>query len=1197
MLLKKLELLGFKSFCDKTTIQFQPGVTAVVGPNGCGKSNIADAILWVLGEQSAKTLRGEKMEDVIFNGTENKKSLGLSEVNLTLGDISTGQLSGDFSEYQEITITRRLYRSGESDYLINKIPCRLKDIRDLLIDTGAGAKGHTIIEQGKVDEILNSSPGRRREIIEETAGIAKYKIRRNEALRKLDSTQQNLLRVRDIMAEVKKQMNSLDRQARKAERYQVVYKEMRRLELALSVFEGKTLESSATTLKKELTEYENRLISIQTRLTQTDLKIEQLRLQIAGKEGELNRLNQTVNEKEGELQKKEGRLALLDSQTTEWREQACQAVIEKGRDQSHFEELELKKLVLLKEEAALHGLLNERAQLLKEQEERDYALVEKVNRHRIEYETTHSNLNQLITDLGAISARMATQSSRREEVHKRLEKAKEECEEVHQLYLQSKQLEEEEFKRSAQVTESCDEKNLALSKLDEEIRQLQSEIQLAQQVLSERKEALHSTRARFESLVDLQKKRAGYLQGIRALLKAEEGGELASPLLGTLADCIEVKPEFEKAIESVLNERLQGILIDSPEEAIRLIQFLKDRTLGKGLFLIRDHAKQSVPEWDEINDQILGSAMSMVTVRPGFEKVVEGLLRQVVIVTDMEVASRLWGEKRGLFTFVTLEGEVFGASGTIRGGSKDNGGEGLLQRQREMRERQIEVNDLKAEILLLEEKCGRFQAVSAKSSEERKELDSSLHQLDIEKATQLKQIEKHKHDCERLSQRELQYRQELEQGEEILTQIDREYQLLLEERVVKEQSRSRLDESITGLKEALQLSMEEKEQAGSRLTEIKIEINTLKNQAIHLGFNLKGLETSQTDTRAKIAMKEEICVNLANKEKTAHQEKELILLAISEELVSLDALKSGKSRLVEEHGELAGMLRSEEEGFRLNRKEIDEVSKRKNELDLKWTEIRLKKEHLDEFIQLHYQKSLAEALEGEYEELDWELSRTNLSELKQKIDQIGPVNITAIDEFKELEERFKFLSSQEADLTQSVDSLQEAIQKINKTTRTLFNETFVTLNQKFMEVFVSFFEGGKAEMILLDDGNPFESGVDIIVQPPGKKVRNVSMLSGGEKALTAIALLFASFLIHPSPFCILDEIDAPLDEENIRRFTTVLRKMTGHSQFIVITHNKRTMEIADILYGVTQEDPGISKLISVRMNQAEQSGELQPVIS
>jgi len=329
----------------------------------------------------------------------------------------------------------------------------------------------------------------------------------------------------------------------------------------------------------------------------------------------------------------------------------------------------------------------------------------------------------------------------------------------------------------------------------------------------------------------------------------------------------------------------------------------------------------------------------------------------------------------------------------------------------------------------------------------------------------------------------------------------------------------------------------------------------------------------------------------------ALQEKESILNSIEAGIRELEQIKVGKVRLAEEIGELATYLRTREDSFRIIRKEIDETVKKKNELDVKWTEIRIKTEHLDQFIQTHYQKGLVEAMENNYPELDIENAKSSLLDLKEKIEQIGPVNVTAIDEFKELDERFKFLSSQEGDLTQSVDSLQEVIQKINKTTRTLFNETFITLNQKFMEVFVSFFEGGKAEMILLDEGNPFESGVDIIVQPPGKKVRNVSMLSGGEKALTAIALLFASFLIHPSPFCILDEIDAPLDEENIRRFTTVLRKMALHSQFIVITHNKRTMEMADILYGVTQEEPGISKLISVRMNQAKSTGDLQPVTS
>ncbi|MFI5304073.1 MAG: chromosome segregation protein SMC [Nitrospiria bacterium] len=1197
MLLKKIDLLGFKSFCDKTNIQFQPGVTAVVGPNGCGKSNIADAILWVLGEQSAKTLRGEKMEDVIFNGTENRKSLGLSEVNLTIGEIATGQLTGNFSEYQEITITRRLYRSGESDYLINKIPCRLKDIRDLLIDTGAGAKGHTIIEQGKVDEILNSSPARRREIIEETAGISKYKIRRNEALRKLDSTQQNLVRVRDIMSEVKKQMNSLDRQARKAERYQVIYKEMRELELALSVYEGRILQSTAIEVRKEFSDFETKGIGLETQLTQMEMEIERLRINIIEKESDLNKLIQNINEKEGNLQKQEGRISLLETQVIEWKEQGRLALEEKGTYQSYLSELKNKIEDLIKEEEILKLELEEKEAHLKEMESEDQSLFENVNRHRLEYESSNTDLTRLITDVGALSARIATQASRREEILKRLENVSSERSEVHQHFLTSKGLEEEEYKKSVQLEETINTNLLTQSKLDEQINNFKMELQQSAESLSQKKENLHSSRARLESLINLQKNRAGYLTGIKALLKGKESGELHADIVGCLADFIEVQPQFEKAIESVLNERLQGIMVNSPEESANLIQYLKDKTLGKGLFILKEPRESNATAWDEVNENVFGRANLKVTAKPGFESVVDSLLERVIVVKDLATAIRHWEENRGPYTFVTLDGEVIDDSGVIWGGSKENESEGLLHRQREIRERQNDVRQLKEEISRLEEAQSQLQLKLNLLADQRKTLDQSLHQIEIEKATQIKQIEKYKHDYERLGAREIQLQQELEQGNESISLIEKEFQLLQDENHSKEALKSELEVRMSGLKETLRESMAMKDELVIQLTEIKIEVNTLKSKVGHVRSNLQGLENSKSETQLKIESKEESFIGLENKEKMALQEKESILHSIEAGIRELDQIKVGKVRLAEEIGELATYLRTREDSFRIIRKEIDETVKKKNELDVKWTEIRIKTEHLDQFIQTHYQKGLVEAMESNYPELDIENAKSSLLELKEKIEQIGPVNVTAIDEFKELDERFKFLSSQEGDLTQSVDSLQEVIQKINKTTRTLFNETFITLNQKFMEVFVSFFEGGKAEMILLDEGNPFESGVDIIVQPPGKKVRNVSMLSGGEKALTAIALLFASFLIHPSPFCILDEIDAPLDEENIRRFTTVLRKMALHSQFIVITHNKRTMEMADILYGVTQEEPGISKLISVRMNQAKSTGDLQPVTS
>ncbi|MBI1822142.1 MAG: chromosome segregation protein SMC [Nitrospirae bacterium] len=1197
MRLKKIEILGFKSFCDKTTINFQSGVTAVVGPNGCGKSNIADAILWVLGEQSAKTLRGEKMEDVIFNGTESRKSLGLSEVNLTLGDIATGQLSGDFSEYQELTITRRLYRSGESDYLINKIQCRLKDIRDLLIDTGAGAKGHTIIEQGKVDEILNSSPARRREIIEETAGISKYKIRRNEALRKLDATQQNLLRVRDIMGEVKKQMNSLDRQARKAERYQAVNQEMKKLEAALSVYEGKALEAAAQELKKELDEYEIKTIGLDTKLTQMDFEIEQARLQIVEKENELNRFIQNISEKEGQIQKQESRILLLESQLTEWKEQARQALEERARYQASFAEMENKKNDLKKAHEAVNILLVEKEKLLREKEREDHDLFEKVNRHRIEFDAENSNFTRIITETGNLAARMATHSSRREEIQKRLEKESGECEEVRRHLLNSKSLESEELNKQTRLAEAFEQMVTERLRLEEELKSLQAESHGVGEALSQKKEKLHSSRARLESLNDLQKNRVGYWQGIKSLLKGKETGEITVDLKGCVADFIEVQPQFEKAIESVLNEKLQGILVNSVVESHDLIQYLKSKNFGKGLFILREPRLLRGEPWIEKNEAVFGPALEKVICKPGYEKVVESLLGHVVIVKDLMTAYALWEQNGGPFTFVTLEGEVIEGSGMIWGGSKENGGGGLLQRQREIKELQNDVNQFSLELKQMDEEQAQLQSRVQTLIQQKKNQEEALHQLEIEKTMQANLLEKLRHDCERFEAREAQLKKEMEKGFESISLIDRDAQLLQVESLTIQESKIQLEERLAGLKRSLQEKMTEKDQLAVQLTEIKIEATSLKSKVNHTLLNLNELENSQKDAAAKIAFKEETALNLEIKQNGALLEKKTVLQTISELNQDLGLIKSQKTVLVEDHEVLINNLRTKEDAYRLNRKEIDEAVKKKNDLEVKWTEVRIKLEHIDQFLQTHYQTTLQNAMQEEYPELEYELAKTTLSELKAKIDQIGPVNVTAIDEFKELEERFNFLTAQEGDLTQSIQSLQEAIQKINKTTRILFNETFVALNQKFMEVFVSFFEGGKAELILLDDSNPFESGVDIIVQPPGKKVRNVSMLSGGEKALTAIALLFASFLIHPSPFCILDEIDAPLDEENIRRFTTVLKKMTDHSQFIVITHNKRTMEIADILYGVTQEEPGISRLISVRMNHAGAPQELQPVVA
>lgn len=1200
MLLKKIEMFGFKSFNEKTLVHFQPGITAVVGPNGCGKSNIADAILWVLGEQSAKTLRGEKMEDVIFNGTDSRKPLGLAEVNLTLGNIATGQLSGEFGEYREITITRRLYRSGESDYLINKVPCRLKDIRDLLIDTGAGAKGHTIIEQGKVDEILNASPARRREIIEETAGISKYKIRRNEALRKLDSTGQNLLRVRDILGEVKKQMNSLDRQARKAEKYQLLSREMKDLELSLKVAEGKIQEAALRELIREFEESETALIGLETRRLQAEEKTEALQTRKIEKESELNSFVRDISDLESTISRHEARVALLESQLLEWETQVRQSGEEKERYRLSMEETGRRI-------ADVHGgldsvkiLLAEKEGLLREKEEEERAISTRAKEQQEEFDQANQELTRLITGMGDQTARLATQDSRKEEIQKRVEKEALEWTETHQACLGVRKEEEELILRLTETEKTVLSKKEALDLLEAEFRETQEELRNVSDLLGRKKEQVHGVRARLDSLNELQKNRAGYWEGVKSLLKGRETGEITRNLPGSLADFIEVEPRFEKAIESALNEKLQGILVDSPADSVELIRYLKESSSGKAIFVLKDPPMGASSSWiEEAGEEegVFGPARKRLSVLQEYDKAVAGLLSDVIIVRDIETALRRWEIRPGSFTYVTLDGEVVDGRGTVWSGAKENGSEGILQRQREIKELHAESDRLVAEAGSLEAALLGLSEKSNHLDSARKSLHETIQQLKIEIATQSNQGQKFRQDFERLSQREAHLQNEMDRGVETLGQIENETRALQEAISLSRENRGRLEARLLDLKRMLQESMDERNRLGSHLTEIKIETASLTGKVHHLQSNLLELENGIREFSEKILEKETFLVGLEEKRKGALDEKERLLGAIHASMESLVRLKEGKSLLIEAHDEIAASLRNQEEEARLLRREIDGAVAKKSDLQARLASDKVRFEHLDQFLRTYYEISYEEVSTRESAELDLETARVTLEELKGKLDQIGPVNLTAIDEFKELEERFNFLSAQEKDLTQAIESLQETISKINKTTKTLFSETFASLNRKFGEVFVSFFEGGKAEMVLLDEGNPFESGVDIIVQPPGKRVRNVSMLSGGEKALTAIALLFASFLIHPSPFCILDEIDAPLDEENIRRFTTVLRRMVDHSQFIVITHNKRTMEIADILYGVTQEEPGISKLISVRMAQGDIPEPLQPVTS
>ncbi|HEX6726090.1 MAG TPA: chromosome segregation protein SMC [Nitrospira sp.] len=1226
MHLKSLNLLGFKSFAE-AKIEFPEGVTAIVGPNGSGKSNVVDAILWVLGEQSTKTLRSEKMEDVIFNGTELRKPLGMAEVSLVIGgldpammklDGSSG-LPSELTEAQEMMITRRLYRNGESEYLINKVQCRLKDIRSVLLDTRAGSKGHTVIAQGQIDQILNASPQDRRELIEETAGIVRYKKQKAEALRKLDATQQNLLRVRDIVAEVKKQLNSLERQARQARTFQTLQGEARGIEVTLLTREFRVLRQAlqeAETEALHLDQQESEKAAEQARLT---TELEQARLDAIATADSMEKIREE--------------LAGVEQQQAH---ALTAAEVERNRgllfsQQQIQESAELEELVRSQENlaATLHAIESSLMSVEEDMAVRDRALMEldeemtRLLHQRaanvVEEERGRKDVLQLAVLVANTEQCISQLAQRMEDLAGRGTRLSSERDEL-------RSQRESAIDRHEVLRKEYGETDRRVSQLRTEQRAVQEEaaqaagvLQSLDQVILRRSEELAGVDSRLEALQSVVREEMGYgRQGTQQgpALKSCDG------VRDAVAEWLVIPSGMERAVEAVLGERVRGWFVDEPSVGRRLIRFLQQEALGRGSF-IPQHPRweggRAHDWWSSIATQpgVVGLAVDQVQTDAARTAARDSLFDRVVIVRSLDQAMQLWEQHAWSAPngpiLVTLDGEVVDASGIVTGGQVQ-GTPGLLERRREVidleAKRHALVTELDqskqqrdmvfAQIQLLTQRDrqlgdalrdAEMQDLSLRKDEEK--LQHVLNDLDHRLTGMETDIQEGLSEGQRLEQESRSVQSQLGQwlaeknGQETMLVRVRERLGLLDENMRSHQER------VTGAKltvEGLRAKREHEQLNRARMTQ---QIQETQDRCRALGEHLTSLQGLIEQSRTEQSRQEVLC-----------QELGVIAGRVKGELVAAQ----------ERQAQQMAASHTLESGLEELRRGMSLIRDARMTVEVRRAEIRTQLGTVEETLSGTYQRDplalienqgassepMSEADAAAVQETahrsDAEL-KEQLQKLRDRLDRMGPINLAAISEHEELEERHKFLSAQEQDLSNSIASLKEIIQRIHRTTKEMFAATYEELHQKFTEVFVQFFPGGRAELQLVDEppsenGEPVgsqEPGIDIVAQPPGKRLKSITMLSGGEKTLTAMALLFASFLIRPTPFCLLDEIDAPLDEENIGRFTGVLRELAQNAQFLVITHNKRTMSIADSLFGVTMEEPGVSNLVSVRL------GDLQPV--
>ncbi|HUJ17987.1 MAG TPA: chromosome segregation protein SMC [Nitrospirota bacterium] len=1190
MQLKTLEMIGFKSFGDKTTVVFQPGVTAIVGPNGCGKSNVSDAIRWVLGEQSAKHLRGDKMEDVIFNGSENRKPLGMAEVTLRLSNVGGKLASQEFGHYEEIEITRRLYRSGESEYLINRIPCRLKDIRDLMMDAGVGARIHAIIEQDKVDQILSSKPQDRRFLFEEVAGVMKYKARRQEALSKLESTQQNQLRVNDIITEVRRQVNSLDRQAKKAERYQRLRLEMKDLEFRLASVEYSGLGSEWTASSEEFKQLEDQVTGLHASLGRVESTIEETRADATSAEHELSSLQRRIHEVESALSRAEHRVEMSRSQIASLTEQRGRDVADLDYLKQETSRIAEQKTLLDQENKTLEGALSEKNALLGDRNDHLENLSRGLGEKERSLDEARAGIMNALASAAAEKSAIANLQSRIGQLDEQDGKGISEKQEIERKLLEltallsDKEREREDI--AAQRNAAQEERSNVAARLEKaSAKKKKLEADLNE---TRNREAAQGSRLR--SLVELEQSLEGYQKGVRTVMSARKEAseqERLGTIHGLVADMIATEPRYEVAIEAVLGDRLQSVVVGSQSDSLKAIDYLKTRSGGRSTFIPRTpRPVKSEPFIKNGHAGVIGSALSVVKCSEEYGSVAEYLLGDVVLVDTMDTALYLWNKDGFDKTVVTLSGEIVDPWGAVTGGTVEASGTGMLTKRREIKALEQEVAALTKSAAALAEELATLESSIASDTGIEAGLSQQVHRMEIDLVNREKDNATVREEIARSRARIGALETEASGRTALRQELNAGIEQTSEQLRVLEAGHANAQAGIEALQAELTVRKEELETARAAITELRMEMTALQEKQSSAVRSMAALVQTGGELAERRLKREAEITEIASK---LAELEAAIVHAEAEIKGHIEVLEAERRVLVsrqEVHAETMKVLHAAEEQARQVHHDIEAAQKKLSAIEVKRTELRLKIEHLKDHIWTTYHAELETVVQdlGRFE-VNLEESRLTLDELRQKIDQMGPINVDALQEYNELKERYDLLTTQQNDINESISNLRATIAKLDGETKELFSEAFNAIQVKFREVFSLLFEGGKAELVLLDEANILESGIEIIAQPRGKKFQSIALLSGGERALTAIALLFAAFLVKPSPFCMLDEVDAPLDEANVTRFTRLIRKMSEHSQFITITHNKRTMETADALYGITMEEPGCSRVVSVRLRE------------
>ena len=1181
MYLKRLELQGFKSFADKTVLDFKPGITTVIGPNGSGKSNISDSIRWVLGEQSMKSLRGSKTEDVIFAGTQNRKSLGFAEASIII-DNSDGKLPIEFTE---VTVTRRIYRSGESGYFINKTPCRLKDILELFMDTGIGKDGYSIIGQGKIDEILSNKSEERRHVFEEAAGIVKYRTRKAESEKKLEQSKLNLLRINDILAEIEQNLDPLKIQSEKARKFLDLREELKSIEVGLFIHNIDSYKEKIEEVLKDEDIFNTQIVREDERLSNMQEQKESLRQAIDNITNQIEKMQTLSFESEKKKEKLTSEININKERINNNNSNFERFREEIEESNKRIEELEEEKN---QKQGKKDNLYESKEKFVKELEEKEKELAtlnDKLSEKEKEIESKKQKVDANTDERYEITNVISTLVANMESSEKRENNIKNEIASYISELDASRIHKDEIGKGFYEIDSKRNKIKKELEDIDEKRKEAETKLKDFDTRINNTESEKRIKESRLKFLEETEREKEGYNRSVKAILQeCDKNVSLKKGMHGVLANLISVPKEYETAIEMSLGQAMQNIVTDNEADAKKLVEYLRVNKLGRASFLPITSVYGKKLEKLSKENGVVGIASDLVKYDKKYEQIVLSLLGRTVIVDNMDTAINVAKKNKYAFRIVTIEGDVVNPSGMITGGSVVQKTVNILGRSREIESLKKDIKKLEEKIKNLKDEKEKYSDEIESTLEEVSALEKELQEIEIVYATEKQKVVSEEEAIKKIETRLEKLREEDKSIKE-QKEISKNKQNELNEKIKElEEENSKLTDEINEF--ALLNKDDQKyiDDLNFDITNLKISVSSFDESEdsinemidrINLDIeNTKTVINNKTEQRKKITEENK---NLEESIKNLEEEIEKLKEDSSNSGSKIEELK--KDRVAKNE-----KLNETEEQVLEQMKKIEDLKNQVVKCDIKKSKLETERDQIINKMWEEYELTPSQAVDFKKPTNVQEVQR-KVNNLRNDIKELGSINIDSIEEYKKLKERYDFMSEQRLDLENTMAKLRKVIVDLTEVMRKQFDEKFKIINKNFAEVFSELFGGGKAELKLTDENDILESGIEIEVQPPGKKLQNMSLLSGGERAFTAIALLFAILKINPAPFCVLDEIEAALDDVNVYRFAEYLKKFAKDTQFLVITHRKGTMEVADTVYGITMEENGISKLLSMKLSK------------